>query len=296
MQINRGGNQYQSITIDGVERHYIIHIPPSYDKSAAVPLVIMLHGAGHTALGALDSTGWTKVADEECFLVVFPDATRADPLLPPSFLRNPQVWNDGSGRAHTGSHNIDDTGFIRKLIDTLESKYVIDSSKIFIAGFSNGASMSYRLGVELSDKIAAIAPVSGHLWMKPQPLLHPVSLIAIAGVDDPINPLYGGEVETPWWGKEYKPSISDAVTRWAEMLTCGCEPSIQYYHSGIRKISYEECKDNAKVLFYIVDGLGHHWPGGKPLLNERIAGKQSNKVSATELIWQFFVTITGNRF
>lgn len=276
------------INIGSLDRHYIAYIPKDYDGKKPVSLVIMLHGGGGTAKGAMEETGWTGKADKEGFMVVFPEAVRHDESQPPRFLRNPQFWNDGSGRAYSGRENIDDIGFFNALIDDLMLSYVIDEHKIFITGFSNGASMAYRAGIELSKRIAAIAPVSGHIWIKPPGIERTVSVLSITGMADPLNPLYGGESITPWGDTEIKPPMADSVKTWAELVNCLGDPEVIRDENGVKTISYGKCGNSAEALFCTIDDLGHVWPGGKSLLHERIVGKGSDKLNATDTIWEFF--------
>ena len=69
--------------------------------------------------------------------------------------------------------------FIQILIETLQEKYTINSSRIYATGISNGGIMTYRVGAELSHIFAAIAPVAAQiggqvtpeemLWQIPEP-------------------------------------------------------------------------------------------------------------------------------
>ncbi|MEN6519827.1 MAG: PHB depolymerase family esterase [Armatimonadota bacterium] len=284
--------QSRTISVSSLNRHYIVYIPDSYYTQKFVSLVIMLHGGGGTARGAMEETGWIEKAKKEGFIAAFPEAVRRDESQPPRFLRNPQFWNDGSGRAHSGRENIDDVGFIDAMIDDLMSSYVIDKRKIFISGFSNGASMTYRAGVELSKRIAAIAPVSGHLWTKPEKLEREVSVLAITGVEDPLNPFNGGETVNPWGDNEIKPQMADSVKTWAGLLGCSDGHEVINDGDGVKTISCGKCRNGAEALFCAIDGLGHVWPGGKSLLHERIVGKGSDRLNATDAIWQFFIEHT----
>ncbi|MEN6371697.1 MAG: PHB depolymerase family esterase [Armatimonadota bacterium] len=280
--------QSRTISIGSLERRYIVYVPDSYYTQKFVSLVIMLHGGGGTAKGAMEETGWTRKADKEGFIAAFPEAIRQDESQPPRFLRNPQFWNDGSGRAYSGKENVDDVGFINAMIDDLMSSYVIDKRKIFITGFSNGASMTYRAGVELSKRIAAIAPVSGHLWTKPETLEREVSVLAITGVEDPLNPFNGGETVSPWRDKEIKPPMAGSIRAWAKLIGCSESIEIRRDENGVKIEAYKGCRNGVEALFCAIDGLGHVWPGGKSLLHERIVGKGSDKLDATDTIWQFF--------
>jgi polyhydroxybutyrate depolymerase len=108
----------------------------------------------------MQETGWVSKADETGFIAVYPQGVREDPSRPPSVLRNPQTWNDGSGRFYAGEINADDTGFTRAMIADLKKRFNVDPKRIYVSGFSNGSPMAFRLGVELSDQIAAIAPLA----------------------------------------------------------------------------------------------------------------------------------------
>lgn len=111
------GRHALRLTVDGVERTYVVHVPPSYDSTAPSPLVVMLHGGGDTASAAMFETGWTDKADTAGFLAVFPNAMARDPSRRSSFARNPQLWNDGSDRFYPGQIAMDDTRFIDALLD-----------------------------------------------------------------------------------------------------------------------------------------------------------------------------------
>jgi len=57
---------------------------------------------------------------------------------------------------------------------------------------------------------------------------------------------------------------------------------------GVRGTAYTACHENAEVVFYTVAGMGHFWPGGKSHLPERVIGKSSDAINATDVIWEFF--------
>jgi polyhydroxybutyrate depolymerase len=282
------GDHSLSLMVGGLERQYLVHVPLRSDGKSPMPVVIMLHGGGGTAETARTSTGWVVKADEAGFIVAFPEATRLNPSQPASFLSNPPIWNDGSGRGHAGRGNVDDTGFIGSMIEDLIARFPVDERRIYVTGFSNGASMAFRAGVELSGPIAAIAPVSGIFWLRDSKPERPVPMLYIIGTQDPFNPLEGGDVKTPWGRREKKPPIRESILAWAKMLDCSLEPKVVYDRDGVKALSYGPGKGGAGVLFYTIEGMGHAWPGGKQVLSEKIAGKGSDKVKAVDVIWDFF--------
>ena len=158
-----------TLTVDGIERRALFHLPPTFDGKTPLPLVLMFHGNGGTAEAVVKETGWVAKADAAGFIVVFPEATRPDMTQPPKFGRNNPAWNDGSGRFHAGERNVADVAFIAALLDQFEAKFTVDKRRVFATGFSNGASMAFRVGLELSERIAAIAEYQPH-WSFAKPV------------------------------------------------------------------------------------------------------------------------------
>ena len=144
------------------QRRYLVHVPQRYD-GRPLPVVLMCHGAGGTAEWTLGETRWDETADRYGFLVVFPEGTPVDPGRPPRFLSNPQVWDDGSGRR--GRAQQEDVAFVNALLDDLPAHFAVDAQRVYATGFSLGASFTFRLGVELSHRLAAIVPVASHCWL-----------------------------------------------------------------------------------------------------------------------------------
>jgi len=277
------------IKIGGLERFYIVHVPQDYDVKKNIPVLIMLHGGGGTAKNTMTYTLWSQKADEEGFLAVYPEATRQDSSKPAS-LQNPPIWNDGSTRYEAGEKDVPDVAYIGAIIDDLTSRFAVDINRIYVAGFSNGGSMTFRIGVELSGRVAAIAVVAGALWVEPT-LSAPVSLCYITGTDDPLNPLEGGMPKmagTAVGGRE-KPPVEVNVVKWAKVLGCSQESKVFYDKDGVKGISYAPCSNDSEVVLYTIEGGGHHWPGGVgEYLPEQYIGKKVDTLNANEVIWDFF--------
>ena len=286
----RPGDHKFELALQGHTRQYIVHVPPGYDGKTPVPVVIMFHGGGGKARGAMEETGWSAKADKENFLAVYPEGVPRDPARRASFVANPQSWNDGSQRAIVAASqkNIDDVGFVNALLDDLGTKFRIDPRRLYATGFSNGASMTFRAGRALSARLAAIAPVAGSDWLdEPRPA-QPLSLLYLTGTEDPLNPLEGGEITLGGKPAGNKPPVREFIHKWVQLLGCAPEPKIIHDKDGVKGIAYTNCHGNAEVVFYTVTGMGHFWPGGMSHLPERVVGKSSNKISATDVIWEFF--------
>jgi polyhydroxybutyrate depolymerase len=276
-----------------LDRRYTVHVPPGYESKSATPVVIMLHGGGGTGKAAAFETGWETKSDEAGFLAVFPDALPSDPTKPSHFVRNPQLWNDGSDRFHTGQKAPDDVGFINAMLDDLRAKFAVDQARVFVSGFSNGASMSFRVGAQLPGRIAAIAPVAGALWLESLTLERPVPMVYITGTADPLNLLEGGVPRLLNGGSDNvrskpKPPVRDSIVKWGNAIGCTAAPTDTTEVDGVHTEIHAPCRDDAELVHITVEELGHNWAGGKNLLPEFMVGKRSNKIRTTDVIWEFF--------
>ncbi len=255
----------ETITVDGVERTYILHVPASYDASTPVPLVLGLHGGGGNAAQFSRRNQLTTLSDEHDFIVVYPDGLD-------------HGWNDSRELDNRTSH--DDVGFISALIDYLSSLYNLDPTRVFSTGVSNGGIMSYRLACELSDKIRAIAPVVG---LMPAPLVEscapaqPVAVRIVAGTKDPLVPYDGGGVGF-FGGRGQVLSAPATAALWAGYNGCSTEASLTKLTDVIEVTTYAGC--NAPVELYTVIGGTHDWYG-------RVA-RSHDPIDAATTVWEFF--------
>jgi polyhydroxybutyrate depolymerase len=183
---------------------------------------------------------------------------------------------------------VDDVGFVNALLDDLEARFKVDQQRIYVTGLSNGASMAFRVGRELSERIAALAPVAGSDWLEESRVSEPVSLLYITGDADPLNPIEGGEFGVGPVEGGVKPAVAEYIARWVDMLGCSREPEIDTGSEGVRREAYRPCEGQEEVVFITVEGMGHVWPGGRGLLPESVVRPDTDKLNATEVIWEFF--------
>ena len=277
------GNTASSITVDGHNRTYELHVPAAYKGDQAVPLVVALHGRGGTGHVIVGLTHFDSVADAHGFLVVYPDGLSAS-------------WADGRGATTSDTDGIDDIKFLSELIRKLARDYKIDSLRVFVTGYSNGGFMSQRVACELSSQVAAVGVVAATMGEITASHCHPerpVSVMLIQGTLDPLVPIQGGPMG-PNGSRGMILSLQDAAKKWIGLDGCDSKPEIATLQdkagdgTTIRREAFAGCKGGAEVIVYTLEGGGHTWPGGKAYLPESIIGKTSGNMDASEVLWEFF--------
>ena len=267
-----------TIVSSGQEREYLLYVPPSYDRTKPTPLVISLHAAALWPATQMEISRWNKLADEKGFIVVYPSGTT---LSGGGTGVLPKVWL--LRREADLSANV---RFISDLIDTLETAYNIDPTRIYANGFSNGGATAFVLSCMLSHRIAAIGTVSAAQDQQPFSWCadsRPVPLINFHGTAD-LVPYGGGKVRA---SPRPFPSVLAWTADWARRNRCGPNPIESAVAVDVTRLEYSECADNAAVVLYTIHGGGHSWPGGKPL-PEWIVGPTSRSIDATSQMWEFF--------
>ncbi len=256
-----------SLVSGGEKRFYLLHVPKSYNPAMPAPLVLSLHGFAGWPANQQEVTRWDELADRYGFIVVYPCGTGF-----------PLRW-----RAYADSGQ--DIGFLTDLIDTLSGEYNIDPARIYVNGISNGGGMTARLACELSGRIAAIGMVSGAFLTPPQACrpTRAVPAMLFHGTADPIVPFQGGRSGP--FDKPF-PDVRDWVAALAQSYGCA-EPPLELPAKGqVSGLRY--AGGQAEVVFYIIHGGGHAWPGGKAM-PVWLSGHTSQEIDATRVLWDFFM-------
>jgi polyhydroxybutyrate depolymerase len=176
--------------------------------------------------------------------------------------------------------------FLRQVIDDAIVKGRADPRRVYVTGFSNGAAMAFRVAAELADRVAAVAPVAGYCRVPAdfRPA-RPVPTLYLIGAADPLVPVRGGDVRSPWKHRLVRRRpVAETLSRWAHIIGCSPDPVPESDADGVRTDVYPGPVPFRAV---VIDGLGHHWPGGKGQLNHRIAGPASDRVDGVAAVWEF---------
>lgn len=254
------------------------------------PVVLDLHGYLEPAVIAHASSGFGDYGATQGFITVTP---QLDEPGPPRWNFEPQSA---------------DIHWLAGLIDHVGATLCVDTRRIFVTGLSMGAFTTSSLACQLSDRIAAIAPVAGvqdFPWCKTS---RAVPVIAFHGTADPIVAYTGGagpnarllpspdgtgssvgtERNGPTVNGPGPASVPESVAGWARRNGCGAVPERQQIAPDVYREHYP-CPAGADVELYSVQGGGHVWPGDTAVpFPEIFVGSNTTSIDATQLIWDFF--------
>jgi endoglucanase len=163
-QVNGTG----SITSGGIMRTFAYHLPAA-SPACNLPVLLAFHGDGGTGAGFQSYAGFDALANTNNFIVVYPDAKLVGGSLQFNKYADAAPGFGTAGDPSFGTspdpNAPDDVQFTSDLIDYLYTTYNINRNRVYATGHSGGGFMSYFLGVALTNKIAAIAPVAASLWI-----------------------------------------------------------------------------------------------------------------------------------
>jgi polyhydroxybutyrate depolymerase len=260
-----------SIISGGIYRSYRLYIPNLYTGLTARPLILNLHGYTSNALQQQQYSNFSPIADTANFLMVFPNGT---------YSGGQRYWNSGLGGA-------DDIGFLSHLIDSLKAQYNINLNRVYSTGMSNGGFMSHTLACELSNRITAIASVTGGIFTTQYGTnchpTRPVPVMQIHGTSDATVP-YGGNTSQGMM------PIDSVVKYW--VTKNGCNPTATFSNVPNTNTAdgctaehyvYNNGNSGSTVELYKIIGGTHSWPGFP------FGGVGTNMdINASKEIWRFF--------
>ena len=253
--------------IDFGRGEVLIKVPASYEASRAAPLIILLHG--YTSSGQNQDSYFkvSDLADDYGFLFVAPDGVQETGGAQNRF------WNASDACCDFFNAAVDDSAYIRSIIDEMKQRYNVDSNRVYLIGHSNGGFMSFRMAYEHADTVAAIASLAGanHLEARDAPP-HPVHVLQIHGTNDETIEYQGGDI----MNNRY-PSALNSVRRWADYNGCSqsgvgrelrdLEASLPGHESGVLKFEVG-CKAGGSAELWTISAGTH-----VPVLSETFAAQ-----------------------
>ena len=263
--------QLDTLSHGGLIRNYHVHVPAAYDSTNATPVVFAFHGGFGSSDNIEQQSGLSIVADEENFIIVYPNGTGTIP-----------TWNGGECCGYAAREGIDDVGFVDKVLDRIIEDYTVDARRVYATGISNGGAMTYHLACELGERFAAYAPVAATyrnascMPMFAEPVIHFHS-----SRDDNV-PIEGGVGNGPS-NLDWLP-LDSTLAHFALYNGCAGATGEQLSDSLFVK-KWNDCGFMGDVHLFLVSDGGHSWPGGTKTI---IGDSVSTAVDASREMWKFF--------
>jgi poly(hydroxyalkanoate) depolymerase family esterase len=263
-------------------RDYHGYVPSSYRAGTPMPLVVALHGCTENDLGFDLLSGWTTEAEQQGFIVVYPDQN--------NFVNPAGCWNWFlSTNQHRGWG---EPAIIAGVTNLMKSRYTIDSRRVFVTGVSAGGVMANIMAVTYPDIYAATSLLAGceyrcDVLMNTTPQQsgqwaiaemgsrrRPVPAIIFQGTADIVVPPSTADRIVGQW------ATVDGIDTTADLVQAGQVPGGRSYTRSV----YRSAGGTDLIEKYMINGAGHVYPGG---CSCSLYGDPSGP-DATGLSWAFF--------
>lgn len=263
-------------------RTYFLHTPPELDSTRQHPLLILLHGAGGTGESFRALLKADEVTDPAGFITVYPDGMEA-------------TWTVGCDDCTAAQAlKAEDVTFLETLTRHLAENLPVDTTRVFVVGFSQGGSLAHLFGCESSLPPAGIATVGSLLYRNVGAECSPGAAFPVAivhGTHDAVAYYSGFGPEAPVL------SVPQAIDTWVDKMACATPPSVQEMpdtagdFTTVTAFRYSECTPGSSVVHFRVNGGGHTWPGDTGPWGP-ITGKLSRNLDTTKEILEFFESVS----
>jgi polyhydroxybutyrate depolymerase len=278
----RGAHVDTAIDSGGMPRTYKRYVPEGYDERPT-PVVIDLHGYLSGAAGQIAMSDLATESESAGFILATPQGNGPLPY-----------WN-----AVPHPDLPDDVRFVADVIDDIAADLCVDTTRVYVDGFSNGAFLASLVACRLSDKVAAIATVAGLVHPADCNPARPMPILAIHGTADQHVTFDGSPntaLATLTWDDASTRAFADlpfapvrsTAQAWADDEGCA-PPAEEQISPSIQLVRHDRCRDGSTVDLYVVAGAGHTWPGSAfARASSAILGPSTDELDANQIIWEFF--------
>lgn len=252
-----------TIRVGLLTRTYGVHLPNPL-PTGAIPAVIACHPGGTNAAFFARESGWSSVADQNGFAVIYPEGTPAGSI---------EAWNAWVCCGSATQLGVDDIGFLSAMIDELPTRFNLDRSRVYVTGFSNGGNLAERMAAMASTKIAAAAGVSGALTTLDAAVGPPIPVLHIHGMVDTHEPYAGGPGPNAIYPFPALAVESQVMPFFAARNGCSTTPTVTA-RTGYDILTYP---GGLPTVLYRLTNIGHVYNSGLFV--------------TSQVIWQFFAPL-----
>jgi polyhydroxybutyrate depolymerase len=283
-----------SIKVGNMERSFYYYVPDGVDSNPK--LIFVLHGSTMTAREMEFVTGrqFDFIADTAKNVII---------VYPQGYLK---YWNDcrKSATYQTKLEHVNEDAFFEKMIDFFSDRYHISRKEVFVAGYSNGGEMCFKLAIEKPELFKGFAAISANLPFETNNDCvisnQPVSMLVMNGTADPINPYNGGDIILPdGMNRGRVMSTEQTMQYWVGLSHCDTtlETSFTYPdidtadHSSVVEYDYPCPATHKKVVLIKIINGGHNIPNPAFTFWPRFVGNVNQDINAPYLIYHYFMSL-----
>jgi polyhydroxybutyrate depolymerase len=270
---------------EGRERYYLLFKPANLAAEQPAPVVMAFHGGGGIPESMVDMSGFNSLAEHYGFYVVYPSGSGSTPRR--------LFWNILLSETYATVNDVDDLGFVSRVLDDVAAQIAIDTNRLFAAGFSQGGMLCYRMACDASwsQRLAAIATVGATMTVSPSSCQasRPVPVISFHGKQDEFSRYSGGIAKkAPRNDQVARPGVAESIRYWVGKGGLVNQPSASGARGTAQMEQFGPDDSGFEVVSWVMEDGGHTWPGSHANLPEWMMGKVNRDIDASVLIWDFF--------
>jgi polyhydroxybutyrate depolymerase len=233
------------------------------DIADTTGILNLIGGAGGSGQNFLQNNNITELINSEEFIGIFPNGHSNNGS-------NGGFWNLGSEPT-----TANDVEYVDLIIDQLATSTLIDTSKAYAVGFSNGSGMVNLLGKSTSH-FNAIAPLFSQQILSTGDLkpTKEISVFQVNGEVDDVIPLNGGVSSVGTFM-----SAQNSALNWANHFNCNTtatQEDLNWENTVLSSFKYSNCDNSHEIKYLIALNTGHDF-----------SDAQTERVAYTK-IWDFF--------
>ena len=248
------------LAVGALRRAYLVARPARVARATLLPVLVLLHGRGMTPALIAKRSG--MLGDRPAIVV-----------LPAGYAAS---WNAGACCSVARARAVDDVRFLSSLVtQVLHDEPGADRRAVYLAGFSNGGRMAYRMACQRPGLFTAVAAVEAVAVYPCSAVGVPVPLLVVASTRDPLLRLQPQAPPKTVEGYP-QPSVASVVASWQWLDGCSAA-STAVQLGALTENLWPDCRGGAEVGLDLYAGGGHVWPAGT-----------ASTPSAASRLWAFF--------
>jgi len=267
----------------GLNREYVLYIPPNIDNRENLPVIFNFHGYQGQAEQFFNQTDLVEIADNNGVVLVYPQGSD----LPVGASHWNAAPSSSSSTSFVNKSSSDDIGFFKVLLDEINQNNIIDLNRVYVIGYSNGGMFSHFLACNTENIIAAVGDVAGTMLNETFNSCNPSSpipILKIHGTSDRVVS-YNGYDEG-----EFK-SVEEVLDFWKSNNKSNANESLEnlgstsiyseFYNTSVNvnfeKYTFDSDENNSEVVHYKIINGGHWWDYSS-----------DDNFKTSTLLWDFF--------